>query len=157
MEEDGLHRISIVLKSKKQHVEWLEFMNQNGYSNLSQMIRVLVEKARSENINLVQKELQPIKDSIQGLCKMNEYSHQQLEIITMKLNKDVNSNVTNAAKEILSILKSARTPAEIRGKSSYQDDIVKSALSLIHDLGIFEISCITTNKVRKEEHKNGNV
>ena len=151
MKEDGFYRVTIVLKNKNQHTEWIEFMNQKGFSNLSQMIRSIVEKAIVENIDLLKKELQPIKDSIQGLHKIIQFNYEQSEIILMKLTtEDKRSDVIKAAKEILSVLKTERTPVEIYGKLNYHENVVRNALCLIHDLDIFEIKMITPENKEKE-------
>ena len=151
MINDGFYRVSLVLKNKKQYDDWIEFKNKKGYSNFSQMVRAIVEKERLEDIDAFKKELQPIKDSLQGLYKINQFNYELSEIILMKLSTEDNrSGVIKAANEILSVLKTKRTSVEIYGTLNYHENVIRNALSLLCDLNIIDVKMIDPKNKEKE-------
>ena len=147
--EKKVPRIPIVLLSEERKQRWKDFQISQGYSSESSMVRRIVDDF-IENINQpIDKSMQPLIDSIEGLSKLTVENNNCLEIIKSKLTDQVgNSDVKKAAKELLQYAAQngdIESISMIYGKFNYKSEIIDAAFYLLIDLGLFGTSLISSN------------
>lgn len=131
-------RVSLVLNDKEEYKKWKNYQITKGYGNFSQMVRCIVERVIKQEKEPIEKTLEPLKNAIEGLYKLTELTNEQIEIVSMRLaNKEGDSEINKAAREILQLLEEEKTLSEINGKlSSYSRDAIDGAIALLIDLGL---------------------
>ncbi len=150
--KEGSVRVSLVLNDEKQFKRWKKYKNAKGYGSFSSMVRNTVEAAIKRE-NKPDKIMEPIQDAISGLYKLLELTHEEVEILSMRLlaDKENNSEIVKAAREILKLLPSGenKTFSEFVGMFNYNRKIISGALTLLIDLKL--IGTRRGDKMQKEE------
>ena len=133
------YRVSLVLNSKEQCKEWKKYQNKKAYGNFSQMIRCIVQKVVDSDKAPMEETLEPIKNALDSIYRLAERTNDCVDLINMRLkDKKGKSEIIKAAREILSKrVEGEMTLPEIIGKVNYSSDIIKAAIVLLYDLGIF--------------------
>ena len=135
----GYYRISLVLNNKEQYEEWKKYQNKKAYGNFSQMIRSIIQKVIENDKEPFKESLEPIKNALDSIYRLTETTNECVDFINMRLeNNKEKSEIIKAAREILSMkAKGEMAISEIIGKFNYGPEIIKAAVVLIYDLGIF--------------------
>ena len=142
-------RVNISLNSKEQHLEWEEFREKNGYSNLSHMIRIAVNKLMLGEESPLERVMEPLKNAVSAVYDMVDRNRETLGFVNMKLDNsdEASPDVIKEAKIILGLLRQGeKSRAEIEGRLKLNRDVVSAALVLIYRLGL-----IGTHRGNKEK------